>query len=335
MLIDAFSRALDARAELLPTLHDEGTDIYRLLHGATEGVPGTTVDRYGPLLLVQTWRDPIEPSTLTELQKVAAKAGLDLLPVWNHRASVRGQGRTPDYGLWHDIDLPEEIVGHEFGLTYDVSPRHHGLDPLLFIDFRAARRRVRRIAKGKTVLNLFAYTCGIGLVAAARGAKDVWNVDFAASSLAVGEANTARNPEVPPVQRFLKADALPTMRQLAGLKPGGRRGKRPRIQSFAQRTFDVVVLDPPRWAKSPFGAVDVVRDYASLLKPALLATAKGGHLLATNHVAAMDWDDWVESMKRCAIKAERPMGKIERLWPEADLPSPDGRPPLKLAWIKM
>ena len=333
MLRDALSQAVERRADLLQQLHAEGTDCYRLLHGATEGVPGTTIDRYGPILLIQTWRDPLEAATVDAVASVTREAGWDLLPVWNHRASVRGQGRTPDFGLWHDLELPEEVLGHEQGLCFDVHPRHGGLDPLLFLDFRVARRHIRAHATGATVLNLFAYTCGIGLAAAAGGAREVWNVDFASRALDVGRANAARNAEVEEVQTFLKADALPTMRQLAGLKPGGRRGKRPRFTRLQARSFDLVVLDPPRWAKSPFGAVDVIRDYPSLLKPALLATAPGGHVLATNHVPSVAWDDWLDTLHRCADKAGRPLASIERLWPERDVPSPDGQPPLKLAWL--
>ena len=52
-------------------------------------------------------------------------------------------------------------------------------------------------------------------------------------------------------------------------------------QRFEPRRFNVVVLDPPGWAKGPFGAIDIVRDYPGLLKPALLATAPGGGLLVT------------------------------------------------------
>ena len=327
---DALRAALDRRGPLLERLHADATDCYRVLHGATEGVPGTAVDRYGPVLLVQTWRDPLEPG---ELEALAEVVGGDLLPVWNHRASVRGQGRTPDYGIWHDVELPETLMGHEHGLAVDVRPRHHGLDPLLFLDLRAGRRHVRQHADGASVLNLFAYTCGVGLAAAAGGATEVWNVDFADTALEVGRHNAAANPDVADVQRFVGEDCLPTMRQLAGLTPGGRRGKTPRFERFEPRTFDVVVLDPPRWARSAFGAVDVIRDYPSLLKPALLATAPGGHVLATNHVASVSWDEWIDVVTRCASKAGRPLASVERILPDDDMPSPDGQPPLKLAWL--
>ena len=98
-------------------------------------------------------------------------------------------------------------------------------------------------------------------------------------------------------------DVIPVMRQLAGLAMP-MRGKRARpFTRRAAQQFDLVVLDPPRWAKGDYGAVDVVRDYASLFKPALLATAPGGTVLATNHVPEVAREDWLSSLERCAAKA--------------------------------
>ena len=332
-MLDALSSALVARAGLLKALHAEDTTCYRLLHGATEGMPGTTVDRYGPILLVQTWREALGPEVLADIGEVVAHHLQDLVLVYNHRAPGRRKGRTPDYARWHDPDIPSEPIGTELGLRYDVRPRHRGADPLLFVDLRAGRRRVGAEATGRSVLNLFAYTCGLGVAAAAGGATEVWNVDFAASALEVGRTNARLSGLDGERFRTVQANALPAMRQLAGLPVGGRRGKRPRYVELEARQFDLVLLDPPRFARTPFGAVDVVKDYPSLLKPALLATAPGGHLLATNHVPSVSWEDWVGIMERCALKAGRPLQSIERIAPEADLPSPDGRWPLKMAWL--
>jgi len=336
-LLDALDRALAARTDLLPRLAAEGCDGMRLLHGAVEGVPGVVVDRYGPVLLLQTWRDPLALATVDAVQeRVSSVLGHDLLAVWNHRAPSRRKGRRPDFGLFHEVDLPDELWGSELGSRVDVHPRRRGQDPLLFLDSRAGRRRVTEVASGQRVLNLFAYTCTAGLVAQQAGAAEVWNVDFSASALAVGRANEAANVEAgAPVaaQRYLEEDCLPVMRQLAGQKPGGRRGKRPRFTRLRARTFDLVVLDPPRWAKSAFGAVDVVRDYPTLFKPAVLATEPGGHVLATNHVASVGWDEWVDVLHRCAEKAGRPLRSVERIVPDADVPSFDGQHPLKMAWV--
>lgn len=95
------------------------------------------------------------------------------------------------------------------------------------------------------------------------------------------------------------------------------------------------MLDPPAWARSPFGTVDLVRDYASLFKPALLATRPGGRMLVANNVAAVDPEDWLDQLNRCARKHDRTFTEVEVLVPESDFPSFDGRPPLKLAWLSV
>jgi 23S rRNA (cytosine1962-C5)-methyltransferase len=331
-LAELVTAAIARRRDLLAALAREGTDCVRLLAGTVEGAPGVTVDRYGPVLLVQTWRAPLGDDDLAAVTPAASESlGIDLLPCWNHRGAGGGGSEwTPP---------PEPPIGHELGLAYDVRPRHRGQDPLLFLDLRAGRRRVRAAAAGKSVLNLFAYTCGVGVGGLAGGARRVLNVDFAASALAVARANAERNVPDPAAltERFvtIQDDVIPVVRQLAGLAMPAR-GKRAR--RYTRRTaeqFDLVVLDPPRWAKGTYGAVDVARDYPSLFKPALLATAPGGDVLATNHVPEVVAADWIATLERCAAKAGRPLASVEIIAPEDDFPSPDGRHPSKMAWVRV
>jgi len=224
-----------------------------------------------------------------------------------------------------------EHVCREAGASFAVRARHRGQDPWLFLDLRAGRRRLRELAPGRSVLNLFAYTCAAGVAAARAGASEVWNVDFSRSALEVGRRNAELNGVS---MRFVQEDCLPVLRQLAGLPVKGRGSFRD-YERFEPRTFDVVFLDPPAWAKGPFGAVDVERDYASLFKPALLATAPGGTVIATNHVASVVREDWASALGRCAEKAGRPLAGIELLGPDADFPSRDGNPPLKIAVCRL
>lgn len=325
--------AIDRRTALLARFTAEGTDCVRLLHGVAEGAPGLTIDRYGPILLVQTWREPLAEGELDALAAVANDTlGTSLTACWNHRGEGPGGSARADAAL-------EAPVGHELGIAYDVRPRHRGQDPLLFLDLRVGRRWIKEAARDRRVLNLFAYTCGIGVAALVGGAREVVNVDFAASALAVGRANAARNGGGDAVddERFVTItdDVIPVVRQFAGLGMPTR-GKRAR--AFTRRTarqFDLVVLDPPRWAKGKHGAVDVVRDYASLFKPALLATAPGGAVLATNHVPEVDLGEWLASLERSAAKAGRPLAGLDVLEPEEDFPSPDGRHPLKIALARL
>lgn len=328
-LHDTLKAALNRRETLLSELYPDTTCV-RLLHGIAEDAPGVAIDRYGSVLLVQTWRDPIDESDLPKLAEAASQAvGTALTPVWNHR----GEKGRPFYRKWHRPELPEALEGTELGLTFDVRPRHKGIDPLLFLDFRAARRWIRDHAEGKTVLNLFSYTCGIGVAALAGGAKEVMNVDFAESALKTGQDNCRRNKLDLAKFRTHKDDVFPALRQLAGLSVGGRRSQRLRYRELQARQFDLVVLDPPRYAKSRWGVVDVKNDYPSLLKPALLATAPGGTLLATNNAGDVTWDDWIPVVERTAQKAGVSIGPIERMMPELDFPSFDDQPPLKAALI--
>ena len=308
---DLLQAGLDRRADLLGGLPD--TDCVRLLNGISEGWPGVAIDRYGPILLVQTWRDPLEDGVLAAL---AETVPWELTPVWNHRGGGGSEGF-----------VPTAAVGIERGVKFDVRPRHRGKDPLLFLDFRVARTWLRERGAA-SVLNLYSYTCGMGVAAAVGGATRVLNVDFASSALAVG----AINAELNGVQmEQLESDVFPAVRQLAGLPVGGRKGRRPSYERLDGEAFEVVVLDPPRWAKTPWGAVDVVRDYASLFKPAVLAVADGGSILATNHVPSVPLDSWIDGLKRTADKAGRSLKQIDVLEPEADFPSFDGQPPLKIA----
>ena len=327
----AIEKAFEQRQPLLSALHAEKTNAYRLFHGTAEGLPGLTIDRYGPLLLVQTFREPLTPDELQRLETLLRRQHPDLPHfVYNHR----GKAANQKFNLWHE-PRPEalgELQCQEFGSHYCIRARHPGIDPWLFLDLRAGRRYLRERAKGCTVLNLFSYTCSVGLTAAVAGASEVWNVDFAASHLEVGTRNAELN-QIPEGRfRTIQEDCLPVMRQLADLSIGGRFGQKRKTVRLEPKTFDFVILDPPAWSKGAFGAVDVVGDYASLFKPAVhTAKPQVGTVIATNHVASVELEAWIDSLKRCADKAGRPIRNLQVLQPEADFPSYDGRPPLKIA----
>jgi 23S rRNA (cytosine1962-C5)-methyltransferase len=327
-LEQALRAALAARHPLLDELHTQGTDCYRLFHGSQEGAPGLTLDRYGPQLLIQSFHQPLDSALLPMLSaQVDAFLGTPLLMVYNDRS--HGHSRIDRAAHQPEPTALAELVGHEWGLNYRVRGRHAGQDPLLFLDLRNARGWVKQHAAGKSVLNLFAYTCGVGLCASAGGAREVWNLDFAAGNLAVGKENAALNPHLP-AMRCIQSDYFSAIRQLADLPIAHRRGHRlPSYERLEQRQFDLVFLDPPAWSKSAFGTVDLLRDYQSLLKPALLTTAEGGVLVCSNNLAKVDMGEWRDQVVRCASKLGRPVRDCQPIFPAADFPSRDGHAPLK------
>ncbi len=335
-LNQALRAALARRQALLVELQTQGTDCYRLFHGSQEGAAGLTIDRYGPQLLVQSFHQPLERDALPELFALCQEAlGSELLPVYNDRSQPNSRIDRSDPVYRASAEALGELVGHEWGIAYRVRARHAGQDPLLFLDLRNARGWVRQHSAGKSVLNLFAYTCGVGLCAAADGARRVVNLDFAEGNLAVGRENAALNPGLPAMD-FVQSDYFPAIRQLAGLPLAHRRGQRlPSYPRLAEERFDLVFLDPPAWARSAFGTVDLLRDYQSLLKPALLATAEGGTLVCCNNLARVEMGEWHEQVLRCAAKSGRPVREVDVLTPADDFPSFDGRPPLKTLILQL
>lgn len=322
-----FLKAFQQREALLASLASEQTDSYRLFHGTVEGIPGLTVDRYGPHIVVQTFRDPLDEASFAALSSCYGELFADELPVViNHRGKRAPQDATQPNEAW--MDTP--VLCQELGISYYNIPRHRGIDPLFFLDFRAVRRFLKENAEGKSVLNLFSYTCTSGVAAAMAGATSVWNVDFAGTSLEWGSKSAEANGLPASSMRMVQEDVFPVIRQLAGLPLKGR-AARSKYTKLPARSFSIVVLDPPTYAKSRWGCVDLANDYQSLFKPALLATEDGGCLIATNHLAKVDADEWKASLLRCATKAGRPLRELVMLPPEDDFPTFDGRPPLKMA----
>ncbi len=304
--------ALQKRERLLEQLASEGTDGYRLFHGVAEGWPGVAVDRYGPQILVQTFRERLSAAEMGELQ-----AALDLPVTFRHRPDGPQPGSEP-------------FTCRELGRSFTVRTHHKGLDPYLFLDLRVARRWLDRHHSG-TLLNLFAYTCSAGVIAAARGSS--LNVDFSAQHLRVGERNASLNG-VQENFTVVCEDVWPVVRQLGGLPVKGRGAQREYVR-LEPRQFDTVFLDPPTFARSAFGAVDILRDYPALARPAMACVRSGGRLVCTHHLAEVPLEDWLASLRRTGEKWGRRVGEVEVLEPDGDFPSPDGRHPLKIAVLEV
>lgn len=161
-----------------------------------------------------------------------------------------------------------ELVVSEGGLRVKVE-LGAGLSTGLFVDQRDNRRRVRELAPGREVLNLFAYTCSFSVAAALGGARRVTSVDTAARALERGVDNFRLNGLDPEPHGFVREDAVKFLERAA------RRNTR----------YDLVVLDPPSFATRERAKVlSVARDYGELARLALSVLRPSGALLAvTNH----------------------------------------------------
>ena len=337
-LIPSLKTALAKRKNLIDQLNypsdsSQKTDCFRVFHGTVEGVNGLNIDRYGGAWLIQSFHQTLTEPELEAVRKVLL-AVADLAIVYNDRSHKKSRIINELDAETEAYARSEQIIS-ENGIFYTSKLRHEGQDPMLFLDMRIGREFVRANSRKKTVLNLFAYTCGVGTAAAVGGAKRVVNVDFSSFALAAGRKNAELNG-VKSVCQFIQSDAFPALRQLAGLKVTSRNNKKlPDYPKMSASLFDLVFLDPPRFAKSAFGTVDLVNDYQSLLKPAVLATKPGGKVICCNNVAKVDREAWFKSLVRCVEKQGRSVSEVTWLDCYPDFPSFDDNHPLKMVALSI
>ena len=194
--------------------------------------------------------------------------------IWNDRSQSNSRiANTLEPERNEIAHLPREI--RELGVRYRFQARHAGQDPWLFLDLRAGRRRVMQEATRKSVLNMFAYTCGIGIAAAKAGARHVVNVDFAESALAVGK-ESARLNELPIRVRFVKCDAFAALRQFSGIgQPQFVRGKRMPPFPSSRRSSSTWYSSIPALRPEPVRRGRPGQGLSGAVQMALLATAEG------------------------------------------------------------
>ncbi len=252
------ARALAARARLLSP---EASDALRLVHGESDGLPGVIADRYGEVVVLQLlsagaerWRAEIADSVreLTGCACVFERSDADVrelegLPV---RCGVL-YGALPvagveirEHGLAYGVDVAE---GHKTGF---------------YLDQRDNRKRIGELARGREVLNCFCYTGGFTLNALAGGAESVLSVDSSAGALALAQDNLRRNDLDAARAEWQQADVF----------------KHLRILRDQGRSFDLVVLDPPKFAPTAAFAEKAARGYKDINLLALKLLRSGGLL---------------------------------------------------------
>jgi 23S rRNA (cytosine1962-C5)-methyltransferase len=155
------------------------------------------------------------------------------------------------------------LTAHEDGAAFEIAPGN-GLSVGLYLDARQARARVKALAAGRTVLNLFAYTCGFGLAALRGGATRAVNLDLSRRVLDWGERNLVLNGFQPQRRDFIAGESFEWLRRFA------KKGER----------FGLVILDPPSFATSQGARFSAAKDYAALVAAAAPVLESGGLLVA-------------------------------------------------------
>ena len=249
-----------------------GSDAMRLVHGESDGLPGLVVDRYGDVAVAQLlsagaerWRELWGPaiaratgvSAVYERSDVEVR-GLEGLPprVGAMVGAVPGAVRITEDGIAYEVDV---VAGQKTGF---------------FLDQRDNRALARELARGADVLNAFCYTGGFTLAALAGGAKHVDSIDTSEEALAQAARNLALNGLDATRAEWIAADVFAHLREYRN------RG----------RKFDLIVLDPPKFAPTEKHVPKAARAYKDINLWALKLLAPGGHLLTFSCSGAISPD---------------------------------------------
>lgn len=255
---DALRCALALRHDVLGLADAAGA--CRLVFSEGDGLSGLIVDRYADWLVVQFTSLALAQRRDLLVDELAAR----LRPRGVYLRTERGIGREEgleirDGPLWGE-EPPESVTIVEDGLRFEVNIRT-GQKTGFYLDQRENRRAAARFAAGRRALDLCCYTGAFAIALARAGASDVLGIDVSAAALQAARRNAARNGVEN--ARFEAGDAFETLERLS------REGQR----------FDLVVLDPPRFARSRRGLDQALRGYGTLNELAVRVLSPGGILI--------------------------------------------------------
>ena len=258
------SRIADAYA-LRESIGALDNTVYRLLHGEGDWLPGVIADVYGKFVVLQiltAGAERLRPAILAALQEV-----LDPEGVFERSAG----GARREEGLGDRVDVasgaapPERIQVREGEARYLVDVRG-GQKTGFYVDQRDNRALVGRLARGLDVLNCFAYTGAFAVAAARGGAKRVVSVETSGPALQIARENWTLNGLAEDRAEWESRDVFDVLTALADVTD--------------EKRYDLVVLDPPPFARHRADRDKAVRAYRDLNRRALRALRPGG-LLAT------------------------------------------------------
>ncbi|MDB4980806.1 MAG: hypothetical protein JWM82_1558 [Myxococcales bacterium] len=282
-VVDA--RLATALARRLAFIDRAQTDAFRWVHGEADGLPGVHVDVYGSAVVVRADGDGARAfykSLPARLVATAHAAGLALTTVVER--GREGEGAVAALGALPDGELEVRENGLRFGV--DLA---HGQKGGLFLDQRDNRARVRGLASDQRVLNLFGYTGGFSIYAAAGGARETTTVDVAAPAIAAARRNFERNG-LPLAAAHLHAeDAFDFLERAA--KAGTR--------------WDLVISDPPSFAPNERALPTALRAYTRLHRLCAAVTAPGGTFCAASCSSHVRAEAFLETVDQGAVAAGR------------------------------
>jgi 23S rRNA (cytosine1962-C5)-methyltransferase len=287
------------------------TDSYRLIYAESDGIPGLIADRYGDVLVLQSltagseyWKESIADLLLEEtgLSTIYERSDADVREL---------EGLKPQVGVLRssildtrssNIEL-SNIVITEHNLKFNVN-LESGHKTGFYLDQRANRLRARELAKDKDVLDCFCYTGGFSVNVLAGGAKSVLSVDSSADALNVCKENVALNRVPAERHSILEGDVFQLLRKFRD----------------EARSFDMIVLDPPKFAPTSAHAEKATRAYKDINLLAFKLLRPNGILITFSCSGGVDAGLFQKIVAGAALDADVDAQIIEQLSQRDDHP---------------
>ncbi len=249
------------------------TDAVRLVNGRGDGLEGLVLEQYNRRFAAQVFdkRWLKEKDLLTGFLKDRLDAQYLIVKDRTESASSAPEGFKTQ--VWIEEAGSETIV-RENGLKFSVE-LSRTLNNGLFLDMRRNRKIISGVARGKKVLNCFAYSCSFGVYCRAHGASSVINVDISKKYLERGRVNYSLNRLIPEKSEFIPQDALRYLERAV------KRGN----------CFGLIVLDPPSFSRNEGKVFSVKKDMARLIELAIRILEPRGILFTSTNFSGITCDD--------------------------------------------
>lgn len=287
--------------QLLGVIRDPQTNCFRLIHGEGDGLPGLIVDIYHRTAVVQAHSIGMHRNRQEIAEALKTILGEQLLAIYYKSQTTLPQEMAESIQneyLWgsrtDDIALEN---GNQFYIDWE-----EGQKTGFFLDQRENRELLQTYAEGNRVLNTFCYTGGFSIYALKAGAKEVVSVDISGKAMEIVDRNVTLNGFGNDQHTSIKADVLQYLR--------------------AEDTpeFDVVVVDPPAYAKNIRKRHNAIQGYKRLNEAAIRKVKKGGILFTFSCSQVVDRQLFYDTVTAAAIETRRPVRVMHHLTQPPDHP---------------
>ncbi|MEO7425428.1 MAG: class I SAM-dependent methyltransferase [Fibrobacteria bacterium] len=269
------------------------TDAYRLLNGAASGTPGLIVDAFAGTLIVYAYEKGSEEGYQELATLLAGVTGVQGIAL-KDRSARDETGR--EAGRILSGEVPENALVREGTMRFRVYPRHPR-NVGLFLDTRMLRQYLTESCTGHDVLNLFSYSCSLGIAAGMGNTGSVVNVDVSARYLGWGKDNLALNGLDPGRMTFARMDS----------------GRYLDWAAKKNLAFDTVILDPPSFSRSEAGVFSFADDYWTLLGKCARLSRPGGRIYALTNFGGIAPERFQRNLEDTLARTDRAGAVIRRL----------------------